>query len=162
MIIKLLREQRSTAALSFALNSFTYMLFILILISLGDLGLIFGGMTYATQAAARAAAVQTGVTLGSGGTSCTSATQVAQLITNLLPGLLPATSTTALQGDIKVQTSWVNNSGGSSTGSGAYLQVTSTYLWAPPVGPLRVTIPLGISATQMVQGTSGTIQTSCS
>ncbi|HTQ71775.1 MAG TPA: hypothetical protein VMH92_09820 [Acidocella sp.] len=157
---RLLQDCRSVAAMEFAINSFVYMLFLLVLIGLGDLAFIFSGMSYAAQAAARAAAVQTGVTLASGGTSCANAGQVASLMRGILPGLLPAASATAAPGRIQVQTSWVNNAS-TNVVSGTYLQVTATYVWTPPAGPFSFSLPLGTSATATVGGTSGTEVTSC-
>jgi hypothetical protein len=131
------------------------MLFIL---DLGDLALVLSAMTYSTQVTAREAALQTGDNLAGlgAGTSCYSQAQIIALFNSAMPSILPAaTSSGTGAGAPVVQGSWIKGSG-----TGTYLRIVARYSWAPP-SPLGVTVPLTVSETQMVQGTSGTVTAQC-
>ena len=157
---RLLHARRAAAAVEFAMCSLAVLITMLVILDLGDLALVLSAMTYSTQVAVREAALQTGANLdGLGtGTSCVSQAQIVTLFNNAMPSLLPAAtgSGNGTGGVPAVQARWVQ---GSDTGT--YLQITARYSWTAP-GMSSLVLPLTVSETQMVQGTSGTVPAQCS
>jgi hypothetical protein len=160
---RLLRARRAVASIEFALCGMALILTVFAILDLGDMALVLGAMTYSTQSAVREAALQTNANLGGlgTGTSCLSQAQIVALFNNAMPSLLPAAMSSGNgTGAPLVQGSWVQESG-SGAGTGTYLQITTRYSWTPPGMP-GFTVPLSVSETQMVEGTSGTVPAQCS
>jgi Flp pilus assembly protein TadG len=153
-------DRRATTSVEFAINGSMLFLFILAIINLGYLGMVFGALKHGVQGAARSAAVQSGVNIAANG-SCSSSSAVAGFFNNFAAPLLPAAVTTAAPGQPLISTAWTNNAT-SNTVWGTYLTVTASYTWRPiGLGALSTGIPLSISSTASVGGTSGAT-TSCS
>jgi Flp pilus assembly protein TadG len=160
---RLLRARRASATVEFAICGLTVLITMFVILDLGDLALVLSAMTYSSQEAVRQAAVQTSANLAGLGTStsCLSQAQIVALFNSAMPSLLPAGSSSGTgSGAPLVQASWVQGSG-TSNGTGTYLTLTARYNWVAP-GMLRVVVPLTVSETQMVQGTSGTEPAQCS
>ncbi len=153
------RQRRGTASVEFALNGLAIMLFIFAIINLADLGLVVGTMKHGVQAAARNAAVETGVLMAQTDNSgdCVSQAQVIALFNQVATPILPAAAGSSNNGAPVVQTAWSN------AANGASLTVTASYRWMPVGMPNEFGngIPLTITSTQTVIGTSGAA-TTCS
>jgi Flp pilus assembly protein TadG len=153
--------QGGVAAVEFALNGAALFAFVFVTINLGDLALILGTMQKSVSVAARAAAVQTGVTIAASqnGASCVTAAQIVGYFNGAATPVLPTATAPASAGSPAVQASWTNASG--SGGAGAFLTVTAKYSWTPIGLPPSLTgFQLTTVATDMVEGTSGAT-TSC-
>lgn len=151
--------RRAVASIEFAISSMALMLFLLAIINLGDLGLVLGALQHGAESAARAAAVQTANNIA-GGNACSNTNQVQSYFNSVAsPPLPPATGQTN-DGSPTILTNWTNNNN-SNPVPGTYVTVTASYKWTPIGLPNTAAIPLNITATQIVLGTSGAT-TSCS
>jgi Flp pilus assembly protein TadG len=163
LLKKSLRDTRAVAAVEFAFGGIVLIAMILVILDLGDLALVLGAMTYSTQLTAREAAVGTGANLAQSATSasCTTQAQILTMFNSAMPSLLPAaTSSGNGTGAPLVLASWVQ-----VAGVGTTLQIITSYNWVPPGMPpgLRgLKVPLSVTETQMVEGTSGTVTQQCS
>jgi len=149
---------RAVASIEFAISGTALILFFLAIVNLGDLGLVLGAMQHGAEVAARAAAVQSAGNIA-GGNACSNNAAVQSYFNNAASPPLPASSGSMTDGSPVIQTSWTNNSN-NNTVPGTYLTVTASYNWTPIGMPNSASIPLTITATQTVIGTSGA-KTSC-
>ena len=153
--------RRAVASVEFAVCGVAFILMLMLVLNLGDLALVLSAMTYSTQVTVRQAAVQSGANLANAaqGTvaSCVSQTQILGYFNSAMPSLLPqATNGGTGAGAPAIQAVW------SQPGSnGIYLQVTASYNWVP-FGAHAITLPLKVSETQMIDGTSGSVTMQCS
>ncbi len=150
---------QAVASIEFAISGMALILFMLAIVNLGDLGLMLGALQHGAEAAARAAAVQSAGNIASGGVCTNNAAVQSYFNAAASPPLPPATGSTT-DGTPQIQTSWTNNSA-NNTVPGTYVTVTTSYNWTPIGLPNTASIPLTITATQIVLGTSGAT-TSCS
>jgi hypothetical protein len=143
----------------FALNGLAILLFVFAVINLADLGLVVGTIKHGVQAAVRNATVETGALMSQTDNpgDCVSQAQVIGLFNNIATPILPAAAASPNNGAPVVQSAWTN------TSIGASLTVTATYRWMPIGMPnaFGTGIPLTITSTQAVIGTSGAA-TTCS
>jgi Flp pilus assembly protein TadG len=156
---RLANDRRAVSSLEFAVTSLAFFAFLLIIVNLGYLGLVLNDLKQGVQGAVRMAAVQTGAAMaasGNGG-ACVTAAQIIGYFNGIVTPFLPAATGAANDGTPVVQSVWQNNQS-----DGAYITVTARYYWAPIGLPNSILgLPLSISSTQMVLGTSG-VPTSCS
>ncbi len=154
-------ERRAATSVEFALTSLVFFFLLLIIVNLGDLGLVLNDLKQGVQGAVRMAAVQTGAEMAATGNtaSCVSNADITGYFNAIVTPVLPAASGSANDGTPVVQSAWQNNQG-NQTG-GADITVTVRYSWSPIGVPNTILgLPLSISASQMVIGTSGET-TSC-
>jgi Flp pilus assembly protein TadG len=149
----------AVASIEFAISGMALILFFLAIMNLGDLGLVLGAMQHGTTSAARAAAIQTADNIAAGA-ACANNTAVQSYFNTAASPPLPAATGSTTDGSPQIQTSWTNNNT-NNTVPGTYITVTASYNWTPIGLPNTASIPLNISATQIVLGTSGAT-TSCS
>jgi Flp pilus assembly protein TadG len=149
---------RAVASIEFAISGMALMLFMLAIVNLGDLGLVLGAMQHGAVAAARAAAVQSAGNIASG-SACSNTAAVQTYFNTAAAPPLPAATGSTTDGSPTIQTSWTNNAI-NNTVPGTYVTVTASYKWTPIGLPDTASIPLSITATQIVLGTSGAT-TSC-
>jgi Flp pilus assembly protein TadG len=158
------RHRRATASVEFALNGMVLLLFIFGIINLGDLGLTVGTMKRAVQQTVRTAAVQTGAAIAQTGnpSDCATSAQIITAFNSIASPILPAAAATANNGAPIVQTAW-SNATTTNPAPGTELTVTASFTWTPlGMGQnFGAGLPLTISSTQLVLGTSGAT-TSCS
>ncbi len=157
------KDQDATSSLEFAVNALVLVLFLFGIVNLGDLGLTVGTMKRAVQAAVRTATVQTSAAIAQTGnpSACATAAQIIADFNGVASPILPPASASNTPGYPYISYSWTNATTLSPT-PGTLLTVTAAYRWAPlgmsqTFGP---GIPLSISSTQLVIGTSGAT-TSC-
>jgi Flp pilus assembly protein TadG len=157
------QDRGGAAAVEFALNIMVLLLFMFGIINLGDLGLTIGTMERAVQSAVREAAIQTSNAIAQTGNpaDCTTAAQLVADFNAIADPILPPATITATQGDPTISYSWSNATAANPV-PGTVLSVTAAYHWVPlglsqSFGP---GVPLSISSTQLVIGTSGAT-TSC-
>lgn len=150
--------KKAVASIEFAISSMALMLFLLAIINLGDLGLVLGALQHGAESAARAAAVQTAGNIA-GGNACSNSTQVQTYFNNVASPPLPPATGLPNDGSPSILTSWTNNTNNNPV-PGTYVTVTASYKWTPIGLPNTAAIPLNITATQIVLGTSGAT-TSC-
>jgi Flp pilus assembly protein TadG len=156
---RLLAQNTASMTVEFAACGFVLLLFMFVIINIGDLGLIYGSLRHGVAAAARNAALQTGVAVSqnASGASCVTNAQVASFFDGAVSPIVPFIG--AADGPV-LMIAWTNNAV-SNTISGSYITVTIAYRWNPIALPRNVTIPLTVTATQIVEGTSGSQSTSC-
>jgi hypothetical protein len=154
-------DRNASASVEFALSGLALMAFIFVIINLGDLGLVLGALRHGVQGAVRDMAVQTGVSLANNN-SCVSSGAAAGYFSSYAAPLLPTASSTPTPGFPTVTATWTNDTA-SNTVQGTYVTVTASYLWTPIGLPnyRAAGVPLSVTATQMVVGTSGAV-TACS
>jgi Flp pilus assembly protein TadG len=156
------RHRRAAASVEFAVNGMVLLLFIFGVINLGDLGLTIGTMKRAIQYTVRTAAVQTGSSIEQSGNpgACATSAQMIAAFNSIASPILPPAAATANNGAPIVQYSWANASLANPT-PGTELTVTASFRWTPlGMGQnFGGGVPLTISSTQLVIGTSGAITT---
>lgn len=159
---RLAKQRKAAASVEFAVESMAFLAFIFAIINLGDLGLVLGTMQHGVDGAVRTAAVQTGAGFSGGGSTnvCAGTAQIDTAFNGIASPILPAAGGTAANQPV-VGYNWTNNAA-----TGTYLTVTARYSWAPlgmpvMVGNMPLSVPLSVSSTQMVVGTSGST-TACS
>ncbi len=153
---RLAKERRAAASVEFAVEAMVFFAFLFAIINLGDLGLVLGTMQHGVDGAVRTAAVQTGAGFSAGGSPdvCAGAAQIDTAFNGVAsPVLPPAGGQRANQPVLGYN--WTNNSS-----AGTFLTVTATYNWSPigfpaSLGPMPISVPLTVTSTQMVVGTSG-------
>jgi len=150
-------ERRGVAAVAFAINVMALLIFFFAIINLGDLGLTLGTMKHAVQASVRNAAVETGANFAQTGNlgDCATNSQIVATFNSIASPILPQASNTQNANAPIVQSSWANNN------EGATLTVSAFFQWVPIGVPnlLGPTVPLTITSTQTVIGTSGATTT---
>jgi Flp pilus assembly protein TadG len=150
---------RAVASIEFAISGMALILFMLAIVNLGDLGLVLGAMQHGAESAARSAAVQSSSNIANG-SACSNTAAVQSYFNAAASPPLPAATGSPTDGTPQIQTSWTNN-GANNTIPGTYVTVKASYNWTPIGLPNTASIPLNITATQIVLGTSG-VTTSCS
>jgi hypothetical protein len=155
---------QASASVEFAINGSVFFLFIFALINLGDLGISVGMMKHSVEVAVREAVVQTGAQFAQNGNTAASCATAAQVMSNfnaIASPVLPAATGSLTDGTPSVTASW-NNSNAANSLIGASLTVTARYTWRPIGMPSAFGggIPITVTSTQFVNGTSG-LTTSC-
>jgi len=152
------RDRRGTTTVEFAVNAMVLLLFLFGIINLGDLGLTVGTMKRAVEATVRTATVQTSAAIAQSGNpaACATAAQIIADFNSIASPILPPASAASVSGYPTISYSWTNATVATPT-PGTTLAVTATFRWVPlglssSFGP---GIPLTITATQLVIGTSG-------
>jgi Flp pilus assembly protein TadG len=157
------KDRDATSSLEFAVNAMALLLFLFGIVNMGDLGLTVGTMKRAVQSAVRTAAVQTSAAMAQTGNpaACATGAQIITDFNNIASPILPPASAAATPGYPAISYNWSNATIANPT-PGTVLSITASYRWVPLglsqyFGP---GIPLSISSTQLVIGTSGAT-TSC-
>jgi len=126
------RHRRAIAAVEFALVGMALVMFLLVIINVGMLGLTLGALVHGVQSAARAAAVQTAQNYAANGTiSCPTQSAIVGYFNQYAdPPLPPATGATSNPG---VTATWSDNGNDTVTTEppGVYLTLTATDKWVP-------------------------------
>lgn len=153
--------RRAGAAMEFAICGLAFFLLVFAVLDLGDLALVTGAMTYSTEVTAHAAAVQTEENLAGLGasTSCLTSSQIVAIFNAALPAILP---TAVYQGNGAGAPGLAYSWSQQENDTGTYLTVTASYKWVPPGGFLHASVPLTVTETQMLEGSSGTVGAECS
>jgi Flp pilus assembly protein TadG len=152
------RDRRATTTLEFAVNGLVLLLFLFGIVNLGDLGLTVGTMKRAVEATVRTATVQTSAALAQSGNpaACATAAQIIADFNNIASPILPPASAVSVSGYPTIAYTWTNATAANPV-PGTTLAITASFRWvplglSPAFGP---GIPLTITATQLVIGTSG-------
>jgi len=126
------RQRRAVAAVEFALVGMALVMFLMIIVNVGMLGLTLGALVHGVQSAARAAAVQTADNYATNGSiSCPTQSAIIGYFNQYAdPPLPPATGATSNPG---VTATWSDNGNDTVTTEppGVYLTLTATDKWVP-------------------------------
>lgn len=157
------RDRRGTTTLEFAVNGLVLLLFLFGIINLGDLGLTVGTMKRAVETTVRTATVQTSAAISQTGNpaACATAGQIIADFNSIASPILPPATAAVTAGYPTLSYAWTNATTANPT-PGTTLAVTAAFRWVPLGLPTSFGpgIPLTISSTQLVIGTSGAT-TSC-
>jgi Flp pilus assembly protein TadG len=155
---RLSKERRAASSVEFAVEAMVFFAFLFAIVNLGDLGLVLGTLQHGVDGAVRTAAVQTGAGFSAGGATnvCAGAAQIDTAFNGVASPVLPPAGGGAPNQPV-LGYNWTNN-----TGAGTYVTVTAQYNWSPigfpaSLGAMPITVPLTVTSTQMVVGTSGSV-----
>ena len=170
---RFMTARRAVAAVEFALTGLAVIVFLLVIVNLGLLGLDIATLSRSVQATGRWAAVSATASYATNNGTITEPClgSVVTIFTHYsappLPALAaPANATasgTQTTGNISLQTNWTGTAGAAP---GIYLTLTATYNWQPigfaKFGSLSLPIRIVTAATVMGSSLSGaSVSPSC-
>jgi Flp pilus assembly protein TadG len=150
------RQRRAVAAVEFALIGMALVMFLLIIVNVGMLGLTLGALVHGVQSAARAAAVQAANNYADNGSlTCPTQSAIIGYFNEYAdPPLAPATSATSNPG---ITATWSDNGNDTVTTEppGVYLTLKATDKWVPiGFAAFGTGINLSISTVATVTGSA--------